>query len=85
MKSLRAIALSMFFIVFAFTEVTLAADTNLPVRQRAAKHYRVTEECGWRRCPPRCPDRYSCAPLYGAYGPWGGASYWAGYSSNWGY
>ena len=18
------------------------------------------------------PDRYSCAPLYGAYGPWGG-------------
>jgi len=26
------------------------------------------------------PDRYSCAPLYGAYGPYGGRDYWAAYS-----
>jgi hypothetical protein len=37
-------------------------------------------------CGPRCPDRYSCAPLYGAYGPWGGRSYLAAYTiSGWGY
>ena len=24
---------------------------------------------GWRHCPAGCPARYSCAPLYGAYGP----------------
>ena len=25
---------------------------------------------------PACPDPYSCSPLYGAYGPYGGAAYW---------
>ena len=25
-----------------------------------------------------------CAPLYGAYGPWGGQRYWAAYSYTWG-
>ena len=32
---------------------------------------------GVRHCPPRCPDRYSCAPLYEAYGPLGGQQNWA--------
>ena len=27
----------------------------------------------------RCPD-LSCYPLYGAYGPYGGAAYWGAYS-----
>ncbi len=27
-----------------------------------------------------CPDPYSCAPLYGAYGPYGGAAYWTRYT-----
>jgi hypothetical protein len=27
-----------------------------------------------------CPDRFSCYPLYGAYGPYGGRTYWAEYS-----
>src|SRR5262249_52496854 len=42
--------------------------------------------CGWRQvCRLRCPDRYSCAPLYGAYGPYSGAGYWGAYtSSGWG-
>lgn len=42
--------------------------------------------CELRRvCPRRCPDGYSCAPLYGAYGPYGGVGYWAGYTySGWG-
>ncbi|MGY4320262.1 hypothetical protein ACVWW1_009589 [Bradyrhizobium sp. JR3.5] len=37
--------------------------------------------CQWKRvCWHGCPDRYSCAPLYGAYGPYGGRDYWATYS-----
>jgi hypothetical protein len=27
-----------------------------------------------------CPDRYSCYPLYGAYGPYGGRAYWTRYT-----
>jgi hypothetical protein len=39
---------------------------------------------GWRYT--RCPDRYSCSSLYGAYGPYGGAAYWTRYSyGGWGY
>lgn len=46
--------------------------------------------CGHYRCVehPRgaCPDRYSCSSLYGAYGPFGGASYWSRYTyDGWGY
>ena len=29
---------------------------------------------------PACPDPYSCSPLYGAYGPYGGAAYWTRYT-----
>jgi hypothetical protein len=36
--------------------------------------------CGWHKiCPRRCPDRYSCQSLYGAYGPYGGVGYWGRY------
>jgi hypothetical protein len=36
-------------------------------------------------CPAGCPDGYSCAPLYGAYGPYGGVRYWGAYTwSGWG-
>lgn len=43
--------------------------------------------CGWRRfCQSRCPDRYSCFSLYGAYHPYGGTDYWGAYTySGWGY
>jgi hypothetical protein len=42
--------------------------------------------CAWyRACWRRCPDRYSCSPLYGAYGPYGGVAYWSAYSGSWGY
>jgi hypothetical protein len=82
-KGIFAIALTAPFVA-SIPSVILAADAGLPVGQRAARHYRVVDECGWRRCWSRCPDRYSCAPLYGAYGPWGGQQYWAAYSYTWG-
>jgi hypothetical protein len=82
-KSIFALALTAPFVA-SIPSVSLAAEADLPVGQRAARHYRVVGECGWRHCPTRCPDRYSCAPLYGAYGPWGGQQYWAAYSYTWG-
>jgi hypothetical protein len=43
--------------------------------------------CNWRRvCTRPCPDHYSCYPLYGAYGPYGGVAYWGSYTdTGWGY
>ncbi len=78
-----AMALAIPLVSFVAVELSFAADAEIIVRQKTVRHYRdyrVVEECGWRRCPPRCPDRYSCAPLYGHYGPWGGEQYWASYS-----
>src|SRR3954447_26332362 len=75
-----AMALTIPLVTFVSSEIGLAADAEPIVRQKTARHYRVVEECGLRHCPPRCPDRYSCAPLYGAYGPWRGERYWASYS-----
>jgi hypothetical protein len=41
-------------------------------------------ECG-ARCRVICPDGYSCFPLYGAYGPYGGEAYWGAYTyTGWG-
>jgi hypothetical protein len=39
--------------------------------------------CGRRGCRTRffrCPDRLSCSPIYGAYGPYGGVQYWSAFS-----
>jgi hypothetical protein len=33
-------------------------------------------------CRPRCPDGYSCYPLYGAYGPYGGIAFWDAYTGS---
>jgi hypothetical protein len=67
---------------FASTNLGFAADAPIlkkTVAVRAAAH------CRHDRCRSPCPDRYSCSPLYGAYGPWGGEHYWAAYSYTWGY
>lgn len=42
--------------------------------------------CAWRRVGRRSCRDFSCYPLYGAYGPYGGLSYWGAYTlSGWGY
>jgi hypothetical protein len=44
---------------------------------------RAGGECNlYRVCAPACPDGYSCAPLYGAYGPYGGKAYWGAYTDS---
>jgi hypothetical protein len=45
-------------------------------------HTCTLDGCGWRRfCARLC---VSCFPLYGAYGPYGGTSYWGAYTG-WGH
>jgi hypothetical protein len=68
---------------FASTNLGLAADA--PIRKKTVVVERVAGDCRHDRCRSRCPDRYSCSPLYGAYGPWGGEPYWAAYSYTFGY
>ncbi len=63
------------------------------VRQRSVEQgCHQVKQCGPAGCVVRsvcqryCPDGYSCYPLYGAYGPYGGTSYWAAYTdTGWGY
>jgi hypothetical protein len=64
-----------------------AAELGISAAPRAVERncqrlqYCHGDVCQWKRvCWHGCPDRYSCAPLYGAYGPYGGRDYWAAYS-----
>ena len=48
------------------------------------QYARIKSDYGWQHSG--CPSRYTCASLYGAYGPWGGAAYWGRYTyGGWGY
>lgn len=56
-----------------------AADLNVN------KRHISRSDCGPYGCRSHritygCPDGLSCYPLYGAYGPYGGAAYWGTYS-----
>ncbi len=84
-----------------FTSVTVlseakAADLYVTKSSRLATalpaNCQELQRCGpdgcntYRVCARRCPDGYSCSPLYGAYGPYGGVSYWGAYTdSGWDY
>lgn len=98
-KFLAALAGS---IVFACVNVAVsfeanAADVSVPrIVQRGAelagRYCQDIQRCGpdgcntFHVCTRACPDGNSCAPLYGAYGPWGGTAYWGGYTdSGWSY
>ena len=66
------------------------ADEAPVVRHRKARPACIGRECGpyapcGARCRIICPDGYSCHPLYGAYGPYGGVGFWGAYTfSGWG-
>jgi hypothetical protein len=79
---LIAIALAVVGASFASANLAFAADASIPKKAVAV---RASAHCRHDRCHTPCPDRYSCSPLYGAYGPWGGEQYWAAYSYTWGY
>jgi hypothetical protein len=86
-------------LLLGFSMPLRAADLYAPLVSKApagpAVAYRTCKQvwscsaltCDWRRvCRVRCPDRYSCSSLYGAYGPYGGTRYWGAYTAaGWGY
>jgi hypothetical protein len=83
-----AAAACAFFASGALTQ-NAAADGMQAVRHARVHHACSGGHCGpYKPCGTRCrvcPDGYSCAPLYGAYGPYGGVGYWGGYTlSGWG-
>lgn len=52
---------------------------------RGKKRVVRADLCGGMPCIRPCPDGYSCYPLYGAYGPYGGVNYWGAYTfTGWG-
>lgn len=64
--------------VFFFVSGDASAD-GVTVKHYARK---VVPPTSVVRSP--CPDPYSCSPLYGAYGPYGGAAYATRYTySGW--
>jgi hypothetical protein len=87
-----------FFVVMA--AVTLSSSDWVGPAARAdeapaARHKRVRQACTGPDCGPYapcgarcrvvCPDGYTCHPLYGAYGPYGGVGYWGAYTfTGWG-
>jgi hypothetical protein len=82
-----------FLFISAAQHPVAAADTSQLASPPRHVHSRCAKQwycgpggCGWRRhCPIGCPDAYSCYPLYGAYGPYGGVRYWAAFTrSGWG-
>jgi len=69
-----------FAVVIALTLVPGAAQFAKPAQAAdlAIARRHVAHTHNWHRYA-RCPDRLSCYPLYGAYGPYGGAAYWGAY------
>lgn len=53
-----------------------AADKAVQLRPRDGTYIKMRHAHRYLRCP----DAYSCYPLYGAYGPYGGQAYWDAYS-----
>jgi hypothetical protein len=92
MMQIAVFAGSLLGLVMIRPAVSNAADLDgrlggreVSVRTHSVRTVVVADGCGWR-CRAGCPDRYSCYPLYGAYGPYGGPAYWARYSiGGWGY
>jgi hypothetical protein len=73
MRSMMAIL----FILPACTTSAFAADKDVDMR---SGHVREYVHMRRHLTYGGCPDHYSCYPLYGAYGPYGGRAYWAAYS-----
>lgn len=99
-KLILTIALASVALGFQAAGSANAADREIAYRKAPAGRTVVVESqcpqyyvcgpagsnCGYKHfCRVGCPDGYSCSPLYGAYGPYGGTAYWGGYTSvGWG-
>jgi hypothetical protein len=72
--------------VLATAMLAVAAVATVDVPKAAAADMRPADGAYVRvrhahyRHYGACTDRFSCYPLYGAYGPYGGHAYWTAYS-----
>jgi hypothetical protein len=71
--------------IIAICSLSLFSGRMQATELTVGKRYVTHSNCGPYGCEPRrrlnrCPDRLSCYPLYGAYGPYGGVAYWSEYS-----
>jgi hypothetical protein len=97
MSKFLLVTVSAFLVAFIGVSATFdakAADTMAPTQSRhqAASANRYCQDLwrcsptaaaiGYHVCTRPCPDGYSCSALYGAYGPYGGVSYWGGYTDS---
>lgn len=75
---MRTLAAAFVAVWVSILWVSAGLTAELAVRDRTVvvhkQHKRVLSHY-W------CPDRYSCSPLYGAYGPYGGQAYWRAYTA----
>jgi hypothetical protein len=98
MRNILFAALGSAMLLSAGTLPSLGADLSVSgpyVGKRVVgldRTCRAVRRCGPDGCHIRhvcwggCTDRYSCYPLYGAYGPYGGTAYWSQFTaSGWGY
>jgi hypothetical protein len=75
-------------IFFSHTAVAADVGMNRQYSRGSGLVCHEIERCGpkgchwYNVCSRPCPDAFSCAPLYGAYGPYGGTGYWAGYTDS---
>ena len=89
-EAMRRISLIILAFVISFASIGVAFDAKAAdVKTRSTHRSYVASlncqklwrcgpaGCDWYRvCARPCPDGYSCYPLYGAYGPYGGTDYW---------
>jgi hypothetical protein len=67
-------------VALLFVGQAQAADLNVNKRHVSRSDYGQSGRRTHRSAYYGCPDRVSCYPLYGAYGPYGGVAYWGAYS-----
>lgn len=82
---LKAMAVALLALSGSF-EAGQAVAADLSLRSSEARPVKsaVSVDVYSRRARHRhwgCSDRYSCFALYGAYGPYGGPSYWGAYTA----
>jgi hypothetical protein len=92
MSRMLLVLVASFTIIFASLSASFdvkAADARVSPSHASYGRYcqdiwRVGPDGGkwYHVCTSGCPDGYSCAPLYGAYGPYGGQKYWGAYSDS---
>ena len=86
---------NMMLVMTAVLAVALSGGFTLEAVADGRQSKKVRHVCEGPKCGPYapcgapcqriCPGGYSCFPLYGAYGPYGGTRFWGAYTfTGWG-